>query len=319
MTGGDVGGAGGEDSASVSEESEEEGVQEQALPVALLYDEAEIAKRIAAGPPATAEEYLLRVRYEARQLPVVMTAPDAAPGSQDDIAAITRHLGQAFSPPGRQEPAPATAQATGPVDHGLAEDMREQWARRTLADFEKLRSNIAAWTKAMGGRRAVAARAPRRLPSAKDAASWRGVVFGPSAAGSSAAADSATAACRPLVSLLAQLDDVATLRVFDMLAGWAVGRPDSDSEADDAASDRDGAARGGRRISAPLAAWLYGVMTRVDQPAPPDTTSTMRDLFRACARQRRSSPGGAPPDHCSVLMLLVATFFGQRDLEGAVC
>lgn len=34
-----------------------------ALPIDLPYDEEEIERQIAAGPPATAEEYLLRVRW----------------------------------------------------------------------------------------------------------------------------------------------------------------------------------------------------------------------------------------------------------------
>jgi hypothetical protein len=43
-----------------------------ALPVSVLMDEVEIERMIAAGPPSSAEEYLLRVRWDRRWLRTIL-------------------------------------------------------------------------------------------------------------------------------------------------------------------------------------------------------------------------------------------------------
>lgn len=148
-------------------------------------------------PPATAEEYLRQVRWEANRCPDVCVATNAAPemdcantGGRDSV----RELEGQF----------AVMDTAAPV----AEDLlpSAEWESNLLANFQQLRSVFEGAAVASGGDKTLV------LPPLKARAQWRKFCFG----------DGGNAGHKPTPSVLARMDFVTIQRVLSYQVGWAL-------------------------------------------------------------------------------------------------
>ena len=148
--------------------------------------------RMQRGPPTSAEDYLMRVRWEGEQLPNVLTA---AAGSAAAVAA-------------------AAVVGTPVAPALLSEDERarlpgRRWREEFLSSFAEHRQYVARWGARHAADESVMP-APGDLPDATDEAGWREYCFGSDRAKGHA----------PLVSVLVGLDERTTLAVLDAHVHW---------------------------------------------------------------------------------------------------
>ncbi|CAM9920777.1 unnamed protein product, partial [Discosporangium mesarthrocarpum] len=114
-------------------------------------DEDEVRERMLQGlPPESAEEYLIRVRIESRDLPGVVEAfvPESVKKEQTS-----------YMP--RTEPVPTCPEFLLP---------REEWQRDVLATFVDLRQYIRYWKARGVGSKTAGGRLP--VPALKDRVGW---------------------------------------------------------------------------------------------------------------------------------------------------
>lgn len=74
--------------------------------------------------------------------------------------------------------------------------------------------------------------------------------------------------CPPLLSILASLDHISSLKLLERHVRRVCGSP------------------GG--VSSPHCVWMYGLLARLELPLDPDTASSLRLLLKYCCRERAS-------------------------------
>ena len=161
-----------------------------ALPVSVVASDAEMVARMQRGPPISADDYLMRVRWEGEQLPRVMTAP---PGSAAAVA--------------------ARAAAASPTSI-LSEEARARlpgtaWRREFVASFAEHRQYVARWAARCAADPSVMP-VQRATPDPSDEAAWRAYCFGSATAKGHA----------PLISVLVGMEERTAAAVLDLHVRW---------------------------------------------------------------------------------------------------
>ena len=260
-------------------------------------------------PPATAEEYLLRVRNEAAALPDVMAArvdSDSFDGQQ------TPYMPQlpSFAAP--------------PSPHLLP---NHTWERALVSGFVSLRQQIVR----LSCQKPDQPRIP--VPRMRDGAAWRAFCFG---------VRGKTVGTPPILRLLLQFDQVLTRELLRHHVNWLQGGEGCDGgegggadHGDGGVGEGDAASAGksgsdGRGLSPSASAWLFAILARLDKPVAPNIASILRQLLRRCCALRARVPvTGADHGACgsngggceksnetrlaclNVLIVIVAKVFGQ--------
>jgi survival of motor neuron protein-interacting protein 1 len=298
--------SGSEDAASSSDEEANRrgfGIY-QCLPV----DDAE--PDWASGEPASVEEYIRRVRAEARALPAVV-ASAIDPRIFDDRRTPGRHAALAGVPDDALRDALARAAALEPSP---------AWACAFLDGFAALRRRLAREEAARAPAGEEAARAPAGGGLADGA---RAAALGGSARGAptvgyysgGGGARAGGAAARRAAAALAadppsaRMPELAALRGLDAVAVAARLR---------AAVARAAKPGAGGAPPPPLdageAARLYALAARVEAPLRAETAAAFSALLRRARAQRDALPGGARDPllpHLNVLVAVAGGYFGQ--------
>lgn len=292
----------------------------------------ELLAKIARGePPDSAEEYLLRVRLEADELPEVTTATNLPPDAEDVAAGYV----------------PAVEPVRG-CPPALVPD--ESWEREVLAAFVELRQYLAYWAAQGVGSKEFGARIP--VPYLKDELGWHIFHLGnsdigydtppkpdtetthdegggsdsetekneekkgektektvektPSVTGSEEqpkpwGAEWTAVLCKqgmvgggwpPTVSLLLQFDQVVIRKLLHHHAKWLRGRI----------------------LSKARAAWIYALLARLSKPLDINSSALVRELLRRCCKIRAEiqDPEDGIASSCNLIITICGQFYGQR-------
>ncbi|KAL4427817.1 hypothetical protein ABPG75_001906 [Micractinium tetrahymenae] len=268
--------------------------------------------------PQTVEEYLRRVRYEAQQLPDVVSAaalPPAAPSSDQQTAADAPH-GQQAGEASRQQHRQRRVLAGASAQHGssyLTADPGVQdcdpglkpssaWTRDFLQQFARLRRHLQREQEMLS-------------EQAGGTSSGGGGGGGSGSARLSLLAGGAAAAMAAEELAALQLDppsdampELQQLRGLDQLQ---VRR--QLHSAIRAAVEEE--------VVAPeAAATLYALSARIEKPLHAGTCALYRQLLRHCAAQR-AALGGASANaacdprlaHLNIMITIAGAYFGQDE------
>ena len=226
-------------------------------------------------PPATAEEYLLRVRNEAAALPDVMAA--RVDSDSFDCYRQTSYMPQLPS------------LAAPPSAHVLPD---RTWERALVSGFVSLRQQIVR----LSSQKPDLVRIP--VPRMRDSAAWRIFCFG---------IKGKTVGTPPILRLLLQFDQVLTRELLRHHVSWLEESEDCEGgcglhidhhdcggdacsttsvnkERNTASARKFGSADSG--LSPSASAWLFAILARLDKPVAPDIASTLRQLLRHCCGLR---------------------------------
>jgi survival of motor neuron protein-interacting protein 1 len=237
----------------------------------------------AEGPPATGEDYLRRVRWEARRIPGLVVS-DIDPRQFDSLQTASFEVAPKVVTPPHLVPKP-------------------EWQQLFIANFEGLRKRL------QEAALQPLPPPPFRIPHVKDTAKWKDVIYGPEAhkkLESAGTAASGTAApvttpptslglpqnVLPVLSLLLHLDERTVNALLAQQIRWACKRP----------------------MTHLSGAWLYGLLARLEKPLDADVCADIRQLRRRCMELRAEL--GANLDMLPVLNMIItiiSLFFGQRD------
>lgn len=247
----------------------------------------EVVARMDAGePPASAEEYLLRVRIEADRLPDVLRDETSAAVSDGLQSPVTLSIGTTkVEKPDESRSSPAPSDSS-PL-HQPPPQPSLSWQRRCYACFVECQQYM---------RRLKALRqAPRddpssRIPSISDATAWRVLTFGdPQKTGRKD-----RGARAPTISLLMSLDHRALLLLLSRHVSWLC------QDAKQASA-----------VSRLRSMWLYALMCCLEKPLLPDTAATLRKLARHLSQLRLGLPNAtAAPELAPIDILLTLVELG---------
>ncbi|EFN58051.1 expressed protein [Chlorella variabilis] len=248
------------------------------------------------GEPQTVEEYLRRVRYEARQLPDVSAAPPPPPAAaahRQQHAADAPHSQRQDAERQRQERVQCRehySSAYLAADPGVAPchpslKPSAAWTRDFLHQFAQLRRRL---------------QREYELSSAQAAAGLAGGDGGPDAAVQAELAALSLdppSACMPELQQLQGLDQLQVRRQLHSAMREAVRC---------------------ERLAPEAAAHLYALSARIEKPLHAGTCALYRQLLRLCAQQRAAlCVDAAPADpllpHLNILITLAGAFFGQDE------
>eukprot|EP00667_Euglena_gracilis_P020240 EG_transcript_21887 len=244
-------------------------------------------------PPATAEEYLLRVRKEARTVRDVLVAdnPQPRPARGSRRGCVPKALCQPYLPPAL-------------VPH-------PRWRARLLAHFSHFRDALLAMERRGEG-------SSSGLPSGRIESEWKAFCL-PQPEGRP-----------PAAALVVGMDHVLVNWLLQRQVLWAAGgddlprAPPYQLDGMEAALDvpvvqeAEAAAEGSEVPADPapapaipvasaaflrrlarrngLGCWLYALLGRVDVPLVPDNQTALQDLLRGCCRARLAlAAAGLPP------------------------
>mmetsp|Transcript_25070 Transcript_25070/g.63130 ORF Transcript_25070/g.63130 Transcript_25070/m.63130 type:complete len:273 (-) Transcript_25070:2233-3051(-) len=255
--------------------------QQQALPVAEGVPSFE-------GPATSAEEYLARVRFEAKQCPAVVRA-DLASKSIKDVA----------SRPDR------FAVVEEPVLPSHSSSVDAAWAQSMVAVFSELRMKVdLLWCGSTLGRIRGANNRAAEIPGTDDLSKWEIFSIGHLDQFGGGAFPSGHP---PQLCYLRSLDYVSMARLFGRLVERFTGIPDYSSVPD----------------SLPL--WLYALAACLEKPLSADCESYFRSLFRHCSMLQTSLHcahlQGADEivAQLNVLMAVSGGYFGQDESLREAC
>ncbi|KAK3282081.1 hypothetical protein CYMTET_10164 [Cymbomonas tetramitiformis] len=275
-----------------SDSSEDNDMRQQALPVSG-------APEFSEGPPTSAEEYLRRVRWEAKQSPKVVRA-DIDPRLYEDKRTIYI--------PKETCPAPPATQADA------------SWTADFISDFSSLRERLVrdpTW---------LSLKAPQHppLPNLRDQVAWKTLILGHSAKradvehghsakradvehGSAESCSKNLAAeptlvaepvpedhapgRAPLLSLLAALDERSIARLLQLQPEWLSSA---------------------RKLTAHHSLWLFALLAVVGTPVDADTSSSLREIVRFCSGRCQKLDAEDPEMmHLHMVSAIAGRHFGQ--------
>ena len=283
------------------------------LPVQCGLTEADVIARAATGaPPMSAEEYLMRVRLEARALPGVTKASPIDPAK---LQPQTRYM-------------PAVEDAA-PCDPSLLPPSK--WQDDLVANVSELRRYLARWEA-----RGVPDKVPvADLPEPSDRPGWHERCFGvPLTArrnggsgggmsrtdgtdggetGSNSGAISAAAAGagagrgngggaaqQPLLSLVLSFDEVTSLALLRHHVSWLC---------------QQGGHQNAQRRAIPLrerALWIFALLLKIDKAICAETGALLRRLLRRCAQIRAAlEKDSSDLAYVNLIITVADRYFGQ--------
>lgn len=237
--------------------------------------------------PATAEEYLLRVRNEARQTPDVVVAHlDRDTLKSKQTVVVSNSTG--FSPAPRGF-APTT-----------------MWQRRQSASFSELRQRLAGVTARIVGER----KEKMELPKYKDEDSWCQFCLGRTFLDRMRAKQgrppvddeeenicgqvTMTTPVPPLVTVISSLDQAMVQKLLEYHVEWLelLG------------------------FSIAQGCWLFALLSCFEKPLLADSTATIRTLSRHCATLRAVMDSNTEENlvALNLIISIIARYFDQTDL-----
>jgi hypothetical protein len=132
------------------------------------YDEAEVEVKMQAGPPTSAEDYMLMIRYMSKRVPDVMLG-GVNPRAYD------QHQTKAHLP----VDAPAATPASPALPEGVPD---QQWQKGVISQFRKLQRDLRSIADSIQYGDLVLDAVPFSLPPISDWFAWKRLWLGPSAA-----------------------------------------------------------------------------------------------------------------------------------------
>jgi hypothetical protein len=310
----------------------------------------EVRARMARGePPASAEEYLLRVRLQADAMPEVL----GGGGNDDDGNSYSNNYSNNYSNTAdTADTAEPTEPAVGGVEQdgataaenspsyvvsssssssssphpslrGLLPDFARcpvdlrpdaAWQRRCAACFSECRQYMRR-AQSKFPDRAAAARAAD-LPPLNDGYAWEKLCFGKSRGKGGATRGKAHP---PLLSIVLSLGQPELLRLLNRHIKWlcANALPNDRGGAEDSTAtpaSTPASALAGGSLSRARAVWLYALMAGLEKPLHRNTAAMLRQLGRHCASLRATSIVSAKDPRLAslnVLLTLIEFAFGQ--------
>lgn len=233
-------------------------------------------------PPTTGNEYLRRVREEAKKCPqIVVSDLDTSQYRQKQTVKVQ---------PKAMMPAP---RGFGPS---------ASWVKMQLEDFVSLRQKILKF-KSLVAKKEVSM-ATMTLPQPADMESWCRLCFGQlqlktRTVNSGGTTDMGTVhnngnGTPPWLSIVSQMDQPTVTKVLEYHVNWleATGF-----------THRQGQ-------------WFYSLLAVLQKPLIPESCSCLRELARICSiiRATLSSPEDSTLHEVNLLICLVAHYFDQGDL-----
>lgn len=237
--------------------------------------------------PATAEEYLQRVRSEARNTPDVVVAHfDRETFKRKQTVVVSNSTG--FSPAPR----------------GFAPSML--WQGQQAAAFSEIRQRLATTTARIVGERTE----KMELPRYKDEESWCQFCFGRAfldrlraRQGRPPVDDEEEEICEgltittpvpPLISMISSLDQAMVQKLLEYQIEWleTLG------------------------FSVAQGCWIFALLAYIEKPLLADSTATIRTLSRHCATLRAAMDSNTEEDLAplNLLISIIARYFDQTDL-----
>jgi hypothetical protein len=300
-----------------------------ALPVS-LFDNSGMSERVirtrmkAGEPPATAEEYLLRVRLEAEDLGNV--------------------IGQQISP-ANKTPA-TTSTTTTPTATTIIPDFQScppalmpspVWQRHCASCFSECRQylvRVEALHKSN-----VSYKSPP-VPPMNDGYAWEKLCFGTNSfAVATGKHDPAPVpfdhTLPPLLRVVVGLNTVDVSKLLNKHVGWLCGGGRSNGTCTGSSgssgssgnrlrteqSGNSGNRKAGRPLTSVRAAWLYALLVRIDKPLSRHDSSTLRSLGRYLSRIRATtivSSSDARLPRINLILTLIECGFGQGRIRVSV-
>lgn len=254
------------------------GEQEQAFYVDDL-GEAEFDLDI---PPTSGNEYLRRVRQEARDCPKVVVA-------DLDTSAFLKQQTVKITEPSGLLPVPQSYRA--PI----------AWQKLQVSEFADMRQKLINM-KALIKQKKMKVPIPN-LPQAKDAENWCRLCFGRlkmkttmpgNQASGGSSHDIGEEGTPPLLHIIANMNQQQVEKVLEYHVNWLEATGFS--------------TRQGR--------WFYALLANLQKPLTPEMCAWLRRLARLCSNIRASleSPEDPKLKELNLIICLVSRYFEQRDL-----
>ena len=282
----------------------------------------EVRARMEAGePPASAEEYLLRVRLEADAMPdVISISGSVARGfSSDELPDCSKCATDSTKcENGADSSSMNEGSKTKNVKHiqiiNILPDFATcppellpdpSWQRRCSSCFSECRQYL--HRARAKYHQTVGKRAPS-LPPLNDGYGWERLCFGNNIRkDAEQESDQSSDAYPPLLGIILSLDQQGLIRVLSRHVKWICG--------DELATDGEvSSQRSGRHLSKARASWLYALMAGLEKPLHKDTAALLRQLGRHCANMRATcitSTGDTLLPSVNILLTLITIAFGQ--------
>ncbi|KAK7101891.1 gem-associated protein 2-like [Littorina saxatilis] len=263
--------------ADIDDEEDDDGLLEPALAVDDIADDAFDLN----VPPTTGNEYLRRVREEAKKCPKVVVANELD-------TSVYRHKQTVKVQPKDTMPAPKGFSPSG------------TWVKMQVAHFVTLRQKILRF-KALMAKKDVGI--PNvKLPQHNDAESWCRLCFGRlqlKTTGEDGSSETSSLqndgnGTPPLLSIIARMDQPTVIKVLEYHVNWLE-------------------ATGFTRRQGQ---WFYSLLASLQKPLTPESCSWLRHLARISSilRATLKSPEEEVLHELNLLICLVANYFDQRDL-----
>ena len=281
------------------------------------------------GPPASAAEYLRRVKWEARQCPNVVRAEGIGTPSPSRRSARAVPVASAMRSSAIMS-AVRTSRIPPAPEHAVPD---AKWERSLIASFSELRLRVAnamaeadagpregrtpgrgSGAAGTSGREGDVGRTISALPSVRDPEAWRRLCVD----------DEEPAA--PSVDLLSRLGETRASILLRHAVSWL-------EDCEEAGEGAGPAASAGTPNSCPLSKqlclWIFSLCAAAGKPLDADTCASLRSLLRVCCRLRAGvpAPGGAadPSEEegprqviarLNTLITIAGKYFGQgADLD----
>ena len=253
------------------------------------------------GPPATAEEYLRRVRWEARRCPNVVRADEptrATLGAKNTRTPSARSIARSSMLPTivRLPPAPPHAAPTAPWQHAL------------VTSFSELRMRLA---NVLSARRSTNARAQTKqsLPNMNDPEAWRRFCLGTSVGEDGIASDGPSAR-NPSVDILVQLGEANVALLLRHAVTWL----EADAEGASETCDDNAMCTSLLPPSYDHSMWLFALCAAVSKPLDADTCASLRSMLRHCCILRAACDQASSDRiaRINTLIVIAGRYFRQR-------
>lgn len=235
-------------------------------------------------PPTTGNEYLRRVREEAKDCPQIVVADiDTSPFLQKQTVKIKEHGGRF------------------PAPKGFTPDL--QWQKLQTANFAELRQNLQR-QKILMAKKGLLKR--DKLPQCNDVENWCRLCFGrlmppgvsqrevKSEVVMEEEAKPKHEGVLPLLSIIAALDQPSVIRVLEYHINWFEATGFSDKQG----------------------MWFYALLASLQKPLSPEACALIRSLARSCGNLRATleSPEDPRLVPLNLFICLVSRYFDQTDL-----
>ena len=292
--------------------------EKPSLPVS-LFDNSGMSERVirtrmeAGEPPATAEEYLLRVRLEAEDLGNV--------------------IGRQISP--ANNTAATTSTTTTPTATTIIPDFQScpralmpspVWQRHCASCFSECRQYL---VRVEALHKSDMSYKSPPLPPMNDGYAWEKLCFGTNSFAVATGKHDPSPVpfdhtLPPLLRVVVGLNTVDVSKLLNKHVGWLcgggrsngafTGSSESRPTTEQGGNSKSGNMKAGRPLTSVRAAWLYALLVRIDKPLSRHDSSTLRSLGRYLSRIRATtiaSSSDARLPRINLILTLIECGFGQ--------